>query len=82
MTTVDAIRNRINEIGIGEPFTSAQFNALGTRAAVDQSLARFVKTLGADYEKMIADGMFEGEPFSFDSIIARLKELAKQINVT
>jgi Family of unknown function (DUF6088) len=43
MTTVEAIRNRINEIGIGEPFTSAQFNALGTRASVDQTLARLVK---------------------------------------
>jgi hypothetical protein len=43
MTTVQAIRNRINEIGMGEPFTSTQFNALGTRAAVDQTLSRFVK---------------------------------------
>jgi hypothetical protein len=43
MTTVKAIRNRINEIGIGEPFTSAQFNALGTRASVDQTLSRLVK---------------------------------------
>lgn len=43
MTTVEAIRNRINEIGVGEPFTSVQFNALGTRAAVDQALSRFVK---------------------------------------
>jgi Family of unknown function (DUF6088) len=43
MTTVEVIRNRINEIGIGEPFTSSQFNALGTRAAVDQTLSRLVK---------------------------------------
>jgi hypothetical protein len=43
MTTVEAIRNRINEIGLGEPFISGQFNALGTRAAVDQTLSRFVK---------------------------------------
>jgi hypothetical protein len=43
MTTVEAIRNRINEIGMGEPFTSSQFNALGTRPAVDQALSRFVK---------------------------------------
>jgi len=43
MTTVEAIRNRINEIELGEPFTSNQFNALGTRAAVDQALSRFVK---------------------------------------
>jgi len=43
MTIVKAIRNRIHEIGIGEPFTSAQFVALGSRAAVDQTLSRFVK---------------------------------------
>jgi hypothetical protein len=43
MTIVEAIRNRINEIGVGEPFTSTQFNALGTRASVDQTLSRLVK---------------------------------------
>jgi len=43
MTTVEAIRNRINAIGLGEPFTSTQFNALGTRASVDQTLSRLVK---------------------------------------
>ena len=43
MTTVEAIRNRINEIGVGEPFTSTQFSALGTRASVDQTLSRLVK---------------------------------------
>src|SRR3974377_1777204 len=43
MTTVEAIRNRINEIGTGEPFTSTQFKSLGARAAVDQALSRFVK---------------------------------------
>ena len=43
MTTVEAVRNRINEIGVGEPFTSTQFNALGTRASVDQTLSRLVK---------------------------------------
>jgi len=30
---------------------------------------------------MIANGMFDGEPPSFDSIIARLEKLEKQINV-
>jgi hypothetical protein len=44
VTTAEAIRNRINEIGVGEPFTSAQFNALGTRASVvDQTLSRLVE---------------------------------------
>jgi nucleotidyltransferase AbiEii toxin of type IV toxin-antitoxin system len=36
--------------------------------------------LQLDYEKMIADGMFEGEPPSFDAIIARLERLEKEIN--
>src|SRR6266550_8999467 len=43
MTTVATIRKRINEIGVGEPFISIQFNALGTRATVDQTLSRLVK---------------------------------------
>ena len=43
MTTAEAIRNRISETGVGEPFTSTQFKALGTRASVDQTLARLVK---------------------------------------
>ena len=43
MTTVEAIRNRISEIGVGEPFTSTQFKALGTRASVDQALARLAE---------------------------------------
>ena len=43
MTTAEAIRNRINEIAVGEPFTSTQFNGVGTRASVDQTLSRLVK---------------------------------------
>ena len=43
MTTTEAIRNRISAIEVGEPFTSTQFNALGTRASVDQTLSRLVK---------------------------------------
>ncbi len=39
-----------------------------------------LEALRVDYEKMIADGMFEGDPPSFDSIIARLEKLEKQIN--
>jgi Nucleotidyl transferase AbiEii toxin, Type IV TA system len=39
-----------------------------------------LEALRADYEKMIANGMFEGEPPTFDSIIARLQKLEKQIN--
>ena len=38
------------------------------------------QALRSDYEKMIADGMFDGEPPTFDSIIARLDKLAKEIN--
>src|SRR5260370_22441869 len=43
MTTAGTIRNHIKEIAIGEPFTSTQFNGLGTRASVDQALSRLVK---------------------------------------
>lgn len=39
-----------------------------------------LQALGADYEKMITDGMFEGEPPTFDAIIARLAKLEKEIN--
>jgi hypothetical protein len=36
--------------------------------------------LRLDYEKMIADGMFEGEPPSFESIVNRLRVLEKDMN--
>ena len=36
--------------------------------------------LRVDYETMIADGMFEGDPPSFDWIVGRLEKLKKQIN--
>jgi len=39
-----------------------------------------LEALRADCEKMLANGMFEGEPPTFDSIIARLEKLEKQIN--
>jgi Nucleotidyl transferase AbiEii toxin, Type IV TA system len=39
-----------------------------------------LQALRSDYEKMIADGMFDGEPPTFDSIIARLGTLEKEIN--
>jgi len=39
-----------------------------------------VEALRSDYEKMIADGMFEGEPPTFDWILGRLDKLAKEIN--
>jgi hypothetical protein len=43
MTTTGTIRKHINEIAIGEPFTSSVFTGLGTRASVDQALSRLVK---------------------------------------
>ncbi len=43
MTSAEAIRKQIEEIGVGEPFTSTQFKGLGTRASVDQTLSRLVK---------------------------------------
>lgn len=39
-----------------------------------------LQALRVDHEKMIADGMFDGEPPTFDWIIARLDKLAKEIN--
>jgi hypothetical protein len=39
-----------------------------------------LEALKIDYEKMIADGMFDGQPPSFDKIITRLTDLAKEIN--
>jgi Nucleotidyl transferase AbiEii toxin, Type IV TA system len=38
------------------------------------------EALRLDYEKMIADGMFEGDPPSFESIVRRLEALEKEIN--
>jgi len=40
------------------------------------------EALRLDHEKMIADGMFEGEPPSFESIVRRLEALEKEINAT
>lgn len=42
--------------------------------------APLLEALAADYAKMIAAGMFESEPPSFDSTIARLQKLEQQIN--
>jgi hypothetical protein len=42
--------------------------------------ASLLEALRADYEKMIANGMFEGDPPTFDSTISRLEKLEKQIN--
>jgi hypothetical protein len=39
-----------------------------------------LEALQADYKKMIADAMFDSEPPDFDSIIARLEKLQRQIN--
>jgi hypothetical protein len=38
------------------------------------------EALRTDYEKMIADGMFDVDPLSFDSIMTRLEKLEKEIN--
>lgn len=43
MATATAIRTQIENIPIGEPFTSTQFRGLGRQAAVDQALSRLVK---------------------------------------
>ena len=43
MTVIEKIRSRINELGLGVPFSSSVLLDLGTRAAIDQSLSRMVK---------------------------------------
>jgi len=44
METREAIRRRIKKVPAGEPFTSAIFLDVGTRASVDQALSRLVKS--------------------------------------
>lgn len=44
METTEAIRRRIKKVPAGEPFTSAIFLDVGTRASVDQALSRLVKS--------------------------------------
>lgn len=44
MPTAELIRRRIEEMPVGEPFTPAGLLECGTRASVDQSLSRLVKT--------------------------------------
>lgn len=41
--TADRIREHINEMPLGQPFTPAELLELGTRASVDQNLTRLVK---------------------------------------
>lgn len=41
--TAELIRERIEAMPIGEPFTPAAFFECGTRASVDQTLSRLVK---------------------------------------
>ena len=43
MRIAEQIRKRVEELPIGKPFSSTQLLQLGTRAAVDQCLARLVK---------------------------------------
>jgi Family of unknown function (DUF6088) len=43
MTITEQIKNKVEGLPIGEPFSSAQLLSLGTRAAVDQCLSRLVK---------------------------------------
>ena len=43
ITNAEQIRQRIQELPIGEPFTPSAFLECGTRASVDQALSRMVK---------------------------------------
>lgn len=44
MTIAEQIRKRVEEIPIGEPFTTASLLELGTRATVDQTLHRLARS--------------------------------------
>lgn len=44
MTTAEHIRERIKSLPKGEPFTSASLLGLGTRASVDQTLSRLMRS--------------------------------------
>ena len=55
MSTTEAIRNRVLRIKKGEPFTNARLLRLGSRAAVDKALSRFVE---AGLIQRIARGVF------------------------
>ncbi len=53
--TAQRIRQRIQGIPLGEPFTSAEFLECGTRASVDQTLSRLIKSGGIE---RVARGVF------------------------
>ena len=55
MSTTKTIRQRLIRIKKGEPFTNARFLRLGSRAAVDKALSRFV---GEGLIQRIARGVF------------------------
>ena len=42
--TAESIRQRIEMMPLGEPFTPTAFLECGTRASIDQTLSRLVKT--------------------------------------
>lgn len=44
MKAAEAIRKHLRKLPVGEPFTPARLLGLGTRASVDQTLSRLVKT--------------------------------------
>lgn len=55
MTTAKLIKNRIEAMPAGEPFTPAELLTLGTRTAVDKTLTRLVK---AGLLMKVARGVF------------------------
>lgn len=44
MTITKQVKNKVDELPLGQPFSSAQLLSFGTRAAVDQCLSRLVKS--------------------------------------
>lgn len=55
LKTAELIRQRINAMRAGEPFTPAAFLGYGTRALVDQTLSRLVKS---GYIERVVRGVF------------------------
>jgi len=70
--TAKLIRERIEAMPIGEPFTPTAFLECGTRASVDQTLSRLVKagsiervTRGVFVRPEVTQGVLSANPPAF-----------------
>jgi len=71
-TRMKALRERIEAMPIGEPFTPTAFLECGTRASVDQTLSRLVKagsiervTRGVFVRPEVTQGVLSANPPAF-----------------